>query len=71
MARNKVPERIRMLRTEARMNQTQLAARVSVTRQTISNYESGKRECSIDLLIALADCFQVSVDYLVGRTDER
>lgn len=43
----------------------------SITDATLSNYENEKREPNIKTLIALADYFDVSIDYLVGRSDER
>ena len=46
-----------------------LATELSTTQNTISRYETGEREPGIEELIKLADYFNVSVDYLIGRTD--
>jgi transcriptional regulator with XRE-family HTH domain len=51
------------------MTQRQLAEALRVTVRTITNYENGSREPNIATLIALADYFDVSLDYLVGRSD--
>ena len=40
-----------------------------IVRNTISRYETGEREPGIDELIKIADYFNVSVDYLIGRTE--
>jgi len=61
-------QRIKELRIERGLKQKEVAEKLEVTHAAIGNYESGKREPNIDLLIRLADCFDVSVDYLVGRT---
>lgn len=40
-----------------------------MSQNTVSQYETGIREASYDVLIAIADYFDVSIDYLLGRTD--
>lgn len=47
-----------------------LAHDIGTTRSTISNFENEQRKPSLDMVIKLADYFQVSIDYLVGRTDD-
>lgn len=47
-----------------------IAKALNVSKQTISNWENGKRFPDIKTLIKLADFYNVSVDYLVGRTDD-
>ena len=51
------------------MTQKQLGEAAGISERTVSYLESGKRECCFDVLIKLADCFDVSVDYLLGRRD--
>jgi len=46
-----------------------LAAHLKITRQAYSFYESGKREMSFESLCMLADLYNVTTDYLLGRTD--
>lgn len=50
--------------------QRQVAKALGVTPQAISFYERGLREPGIDELIKMADFFEVSIDYLVGRIDQ-
>ena len=61
--------RIRDLREDANLKQSDLAAATGIDQRTISNYETGKTYPDSYSLIKLADFFQVSIDYLVGRTD--
>lgn len=46
-----------------------LAIELNMNQNTISRYETGKREADYKTLIQLADYFDVSIDYLLGRTD--
>ena len=63
-------QRIAMLRMSAGIRQEQLGKKFDVTKATISRIESADRAPSTDLLCALADYFDVSLDYLVGRSDD-
>lgn len=60
-----------LLRKEFNMNQLDLANRLGVTQQTISKYEKGIREPDHSTLIKLSDIFDVSIDYLLGKTNVR
>ena len=59
--------RIRQIRKERGLNITELAEMIGISHQSLQRYEAGKREPSIQVLIALANFFDVSVDYLIGR----
>ena len=61
--------RLRELRNSKGISQLKLAMALNTTQNTISRYETGEREPGIEELIRLADYFQVSVDYLLERTD--
>lgn len=61
--------RLKELRKMKKLKQTELAELLNVTYRTVQNYEAGNREPNIDKLIFLAGYFKVSLDYLVGRTD--
>ena len=61
--------RIKELRQKHHIPQVRLAVELGVSQNTISRYETGEHEPSYDALIAIADYFNVSVDYLLGRTD--
>ncbi|MDF8373622.1 helix-turn-helix domain-containing protein [Weissella paramesenteroides] len=59
--------RLKELREAKGLSQRQLANELGMVHQTYSNYERGEREPRIDVLIKLADYFDVSVDYLIGH----
>ena len=59
--------RIRDLREDMDLRQSDLAEKVGIDQRTISNYETGKTAPDAYALIRLADFFDVSIDYLVGR----
>lgn len=61
--------RLRELRKMRGISQLKLALDLNTSQNTISRYETGEREPGIKELIALADYFNVSVDYLLERTD--
>lgn len=63
--------RLKDLRKERKMTQLQLAMELNMSQNTISRYETGERQAGYDELIKLADYFNVSVDYILGRTDKR
>ena len=58
---------LKRLRAKSKLTQQSVADRLSVNRQTYSNYETGIREPDINTLIKLAEVFNVSLDILVGR----
>ncbi|MBQ8324283.1 MAG: helix-turn-helix transcriptional regulator [Clostridia bacterium] len=62
--------RLKQLRTERGISQVRLAMELSVSQHTVSRYETGEREADYAMLIRIADYFDVSVDYLLGRTDD-
>lgn len=62
-------DRIKALRTQRGITQEQLAAMLKVSRSTIGMYESGKREPDFEMSEAIADIFNVDMDYLTGRSD--
>ncbi|KEH91633.1 XRE family transcriptional regulator (plasmid) [Clostridium botulinum C/D str. BKT12695] len=64
-----VHERIKKERIEKGINQPELAKILNVSKQTVSNWENGKRTPDADTLTKLADFFNCSVDYLLGKTD--
>lgn len=62
--------RIAELRKAKGVSQIRLAMELNTTQNTISRYETGEREPGIAELIKIADYFGVSVDYLIGHTDD-
>lgn len=61
--------RLQELRKARRITQVRLAMDLNMSQNTVSRYESGEREPGIAELIKIADYFDVSVDYLIGRTE--
>lgn len=61
--------RIKDLREDRDLNQDDVAKAIGIPRTTYTNYESGRRNIPNQVLIDLADFFDVSIDYLLGRTD--
>ena len=61
--------RIKTLRVENNLTQKQLAEILSIQPNSVQRLEYGTARASLDTLTALADYFNVSIDYLVGRTD--
>lgn len=62
-------ENIRNLRTDGGYTQKQIAAYLGISQNTYSQYEIGVLSYPVDALVKLADFYNVSVDYLLGRTD--
>lgn len=65
-----IRNRIRDLREDMDLRQSDLAKRTGIDQRTISNYETGKTAPDAYALIKLADFFGVSIDYLVCRTQQ-
>lgn len=63
--------RLKELRKEKRLSQEELGAIIGVAQSTMGSYERETREPSIDGILELAHYFDVSVDYLLGNSDER
>ncbi len=61
--------RLKELRKKRNITQLKLAMDLNMNQNTISRYENGEREAGYKELILLADYFNVSIDYLLGRTD--
>lgn len=61
--------RLKDLRQDADKGQKEIAALLGIDQRTYSNYETGKREISVHLLIILADFYGMTMDYMVGRVD--
>lgn len=64
-------ENIRNLREDNDKIQNELAEYLNVKQTTYSKYELGKINIPVEVLIKLADFYDVSIDYLVGRTKEK
>ena len=62
--------RIRELREDRDLLQKHLAEYLQCTQVCYSHYETGKRDVPTEVLLRLADYYETSVDYLLGRTDD-
>jgi len=65
-----VYKRIGDLRVDHDISQTELARILNVSQSTYSRYESGRLDIPTEILIALAKYYEVTVDYLLGLSDE-
>lgn len=63
-------QRIRDLREDSDLTQTEMARMLNCYQQTYSAYELGRQCIPPEILIALAEFYKTSVDYLLGLTDE-
>ena len=64
-------QRIQDLRTDADMSQKQLSEILHISQRSYSHSETGSRNIPVEMLIRLANYYDISVDYLVGRTDKK
>ncbi|MBQ9673203.1 MAG: helix-turn-helix transcriptional regulator [Ruminococcus sp.] len=65
----KYNDRLRELREDNDLTQTQIANKFNVKQITISQYERGTRQVSLDILVKYAEYFNVSTDYILGLTN--
>lgn len=64
-------ENIKNLRIANGINQVQLAKKLGVTKQTVSNWENDNILPSVEMLVNIAKCFSVSLDYLMGLDNQK
>jgi len=65
---NDFPRILSLLRKERGISQKQVAEDLGIAQALLSHYEKGKRECGLDFLIKVSDYYNVSADYLLGRS---
>ncbi len=65
---NDFPRILSLLRKERHISQKEAASALGVAQALLSHYEKGKRECGLDFLVRAADYYNVSTDYLLGRS---
>lgn len=68
---NEFPERLRKLREEKRKSRAVLSELCGLDRGAVRAYERNERVPTMEALVSLADYFEVSLDYLTGRTNFR
>ena len=64
-------QRLRDLREDADMNQTEIAKSLSMSQTGYSKYETGENDIPTAVLIKVADYYNTNIDYILGRTDEK
>lgn len=64
------PERIIQLKTDRNLLQKDIATAIGLSLRAYQYYEKGQKEPTLSVLVRLADFFEVSLDYLVGRSDD-
>jgi len=64
---NSLNENIKLLRTNFNLNQVEFANKLGVSKQCVSNWENDNVQPSIEMLIKIADFFNVSTDYILGK----
>ena len=64
-------QRIKDLREDRDLTQTQISKQLNISQRAYSHFETGTRGIPTEILIKLADIFEVSLDYLVGRSDKK
>ena len=69
MKNNFFGEKLKELRTEKGLSQRKLGEILGVCNQAVSFWETGSREPDLDTIIKIADFFDVSVDFLLGRKE--
>ena len=63
--------RLKQLRTENKMTQTELGKKLNVTKASVSGYENGTRNPDQESLVKIAEIFNVSTDYLLGKEQNK
>jgi len=63
--------RLKNLREDADLTQAQVGAYLHISQRSYAHFEAGTRGVPIEILVSLADFYQVSLDYLVGRSNQK
>lgn len=69
--KNKLADNLKKLRIENNISQYKLAELLGFSRGLIANYEQGRREPDYNTLLIFSSFYDVSTDYLLGKTDEK
>lgn len=64
-------QRIQDLRVDSDLTQKEMSEILHISQLSYSHYETGSRNIPIEMLIRIANYYQISLDYLVGRTDHK
>lgn len=64
-------QRIQDLRIDSDLSQKKISEILHISQRSYSHYETGSRGIPVEMLIRIADYYNISIDYLVGRTDHK
>ena len=64
-------QRIQDLRIDSDLSQKKIGEILHISQRSYSHYETGSRNIPVEMLIRLADYYDTTIDYLVGRTDNK
>lgn len=64
-------QRIQDMRNDADLSQRQISEILHISQRSYSHYETGTRNIPVEMLIRLANYYDTSIDYLVGRTNNK
>lgn len=64
-------ERIKALREDNDLTQKSIGEKLNISQRVYSNYETGQRSIPIEIICDLADIYNTSTDYILGRTDNK
>ena len=68
---NNFPRILTLLRKEHKLSQKQVASDLGISQALLSHYEKGIRECGLEFLVKVSEYYNVSCDYLLGKTSSR
>lgn len=66
-----IMQRIKNLREDNDLTQKELADELHISQRSYSHYENGSRKIPLDILLALGNYYNCSIDYLLGRTSKK
>ncbi|KPV58400.1 XRE family transcriptional regulator [Paenibacillus sp. A3] len=66
----RIGDKIALLREKNALTQEELSSKINISRASLSHYEKNRREPDYETVVKIADFFKVSIDYLLGRTED-
>ncbi|SCW52031.1 DNA-binding transcriptional regulator, XRE-family HTH domain [Paenibacillus tianmuensis] len=66
----RIGDKIALLREKQALTQEELSSKINISRASLSHYEKNRREPDYETVVKIADFFKVSIDYLLGRTED-
>lgn len=66
----RIGDKIALLREKHALTQEELSSKINISRASLSHYEKNRREPDYETVVKIADFFKVSIDYLLGRTED-